>query len=287
MEPGIVQYYEQRNGNPAGIPVVHIGINLQAGQDAQTDNFIRQAGFKTVANDVNRALASRFQSSGQPLFVIINGVANSPSHRQWQLLVNQNGYGTTQHPIASFRAAIDQVQAAAQPPPVAAPVAPRIDLQPRSQSTAAGASVTFTVGAEGSSPLNYQWQKDNQPISGATDFTLTLTDVRVDDAGSYRVVVSNSVGSVSSAKATLTVLAPPIIVTNPMDKVGVAGANVSFTVEAAGTLPLTYRWRFNGLEIPRGTNAVLTAENIQPANAGEYGVVVETWPDLPPAPRPL
>jgi uncharacterized protein YjdB len=147
VAPGIVEYYEQRNGNPEGIPIVHIGINLQAGQDAQTDNFIRQAGFKIVANDVNRALASRFQSSGQPIFVVINGVANSPSHKQWEILVNQNGYGTTQHPIEAFRAAINQVRAPAALPPPEPTSVPSITVQPQSQTVIAGASVTFSSAA--------------------------------------------------------------------------------------------------------------------------------------------
>lgn len=109
----MIDYYKSRAGNPDGIPVVQIGINLQLGQDALTDNFIRQAGYDYVANDTSRVLARRFQASGQPIFAIINGVSNSPSHKQWELLLHQNGYGTTQHPIAQFRRVIDSVKAAA------------------------------------------------------------------------------------------------------------------------------------------------------------------------------
>ena len=59
-----------------------------------------------------------FQSSGQPIFAVINGVTNSPSHQPWQLLVNHLGFGDTQFSteLASFRAIIDTVQA-----PVVAP----------------------------------------------------------------------------------------------------------------------------------------------------------------------
>ena len=274
MEPGIVRYYEERNGNPAGIPVVQIGINLQANQDAQTDNFIRQAGYKTVANDVNRALASRFQSSGQPIFVIINGVANSPSHKQWELLVNQNGYGTTQHPIGSFRTAIDQVKAPISPPPMEAPSAPGITLQPQNQAAAVGVSVTLLVAANGTPPLSYQWWKDNQPIGNATSAALTLPSVRLDDAGGYSVVVSNVAGSVTSPKATLTILAPPTITAQPEDRIAIVGTNVSFTIEARGTSPFAYQWQFNGVDIPNATNAVLALNDVQPANGGVYRVVI-------------
>ena len=54
-----------------------------------------------------------FQSSGQPIFVVINCVTNSPSHQPWQLLVNHLGYGDTDFntEIAGFRAIINTVQA--------------------------------------------------------------------------------------------------------------------------------------------------------------------------------
>jgi hypothetical protein len=59
-----------------------------------------------------------FQSSGQPIFAVINCVTNSPTHQPWQILVNHLGYGDTDFNVelANFRAVIDQVQA-----PVPAP----------------------------------------------------------------------------------------------------------------------------------------------------------------------
>lgn len=117
VEAGIVRHYAERGGNPDGLPVVHLAVNLQSGQETQTQNFINRAGFDLVAEDFSRALAGRFQSGGQPIFAIINGVADSPSHRQWELLLHQNGYGTTASPIARFRAAIDAVKAAEVAPP--------------------------------------------------------------------------------------------------------------------------------------------------------------------------
>jgi len=50
--------------------------------------------------------------------VVINTVANSPTHQPWQLLVNHLGYGETDfnQELANFRAIIDTVQ-----PPVSRP----------------------------------------------------------------------------------------------------------------------------------------------------------------------
>jgi thiol-disulfide isomerase/thioredoxin len=112
---GIDHWYETRGGNPHGVPVVHIGVNLQSGQESQTSNFVQRAGLELVLQDFNRAVARRFASSGQPIFAIINGVTNAVGHQPWELLYSQLGYGETSFPIADFRAAIDAVQPA--PPP--------------------------------------------------------------------------------------------------------------------------------------------------------------------------
>ncbi len=89
------------------------------------------------------------------------------------------------------------------------PPPPEIVTQPISQTAALGGSVTFTGAATGSAPLTYQWQKDGVDLPGATAPQLTLAGLTAGDAGSYRLVVSNAGGSVQSAAATLTLVAPP------------------------------------------------------------------------------
>jgi len=85
------------------------------------------------------------------------------------------------------------------------PVAPSITTQPTSQSATSGSNVTFTVVAGGTAPFTYQWRKAGQNILNATSATLALNNVQANDAGSYDVVVTNSVSSVTSNAATLTV----------------------------------------------------------------------------------
>ena len=117
LRSGVRDHYETRGGNPAGIPVVHVGVNLQSGQESQTGNFVERAGYEVVLQDFSRAVAGRIANGGQPLFAIITGVTNSPSHRPWELLYSRQGYGQTVFPVAEFRAAIDQVQARVPEPP--------------------------------------------------------------------------------------------------------------------------------------------------------------------------
>src|SRR6202007_1391368 len=93
-----------------------------------------------------------------------------------------------------------------------APVAPSITTQPTSQTVTAGLTATLSVTATGTAPLNYQWQKNGTAISGATSSTYTTPAETTSDNGSqFTVVVSNSVGSVTSNAATLTVTAPGLL----------------------------------------------------------------------------
>jgi hypothetical protein len=85
-------------------------------------------------------------------------------------------------------------------------VAPRIDVQPQSQTAPVAGSVTFSVSAVGSTPLQYQWQFNGVNINGATGSTLTLTGLSPSQAGSYRVVVTNSRGNLTSSNAILSFL---------------------------------------------------------------------------------
>jgi hypothetical protein len=61
------------------------------------------------------------------------------------------------------------------------------------------------VAALGGTSLSYQWSKAGTPINGATDSSLVLPKLQVDDATGYSVTVSNSCGSIVSSNAFLTV----------------------------------------------------------------------------------
>src|SRR4029077_13849941 len=100
-----------------------------------------------------------------------------------------------------------------------AAVAPTITTQPANQTVTAGQTATFIVTATGTAPMAYQWQKNGTPISGATLSTYTTPATTPSDSGSqFKVVLSNSAGTVPSATATLTVNAatlPPSITSQP------------------------------------------------------------------------
>ncbi len=81
---------------------------------------------------------------------------------------------------------------------------PRIATQPAAQSATLGGTATFTVSATGNAPLTYQWSLDGDEIAGATAATLSLTNIQVAHLGGYSVVVTNALGSITSAAAVLS-----------------------------------------------------------------------------------
>jgi alpha-tubulin suppressor-like RCC1 family protein len=90
--------------------------------------------------------------------------------------------------------------------------APTILAQPKNQTVSPGATVTFSVTASGTAPLTYQWSRDGVALADATHASLTLGNVQPAHAGSYTVVVANSVRAVTSAPAVLTVQVPPGVI---------------------------------------------------------------------------
>lgn len=196
--PGIVDYYNNLGGTPNGIEVKHIGLNLQGGAESQTQNFVNFYNLGLVLNDFNRVVSDRFQPSAQPIFAIINGVADSPSHQQWELLYTKLGYGDLNAPIETFRIAIDSVQAAAGEPPA-------IVAHPLSQTVESGLGLTLSVEATSEEALSYQWKRDNVDIPNATESTFSINDIQTADAGAYAVAVTNVNGSVVSEPATIEV----------------------------------------------------------------------------------
>jgi hypothetical protein len=109
---------------------------------------------------------------------------------------------------------------------------PAINTQPEAQTVTAGQNATFSVGASGTAPLNYQWRFNGTPIGGATGTSYTRTNAQSADAGNYTVIVTNSYGSVTSAVATLTVNSPLLSDT-------FTRANIAPWIQRAGTWSIT------------------------------------------------
>ena len=84
-------------------------------------------------------------------------------------------------------------------------VPPAINVQPTNMMASVGGTAIFTVTASGSTPLYYQWNWNGANILGATNSSLTLTNLQWGQAGIYSVTISNVIGSIISSNAILTI----------------------------------------------------------------------------------
>ncbi len=83
-----------------------------------------------------------------------------------------------------------------------------------------------------------EWWNGGIAIPGATSASLSLSNVQATDAGDYSVVVQNSLGSVTSATATLIVIVPnvppAISLTNPANNT-IFNAPATIVLDAAAS----------------------------------------------------
>ncbi len=199
VEKNVAKYFHDRDGNKNKIPVKLIGINIEQDNPSRTTQFIKDAGMKDVADDFSRIAWRQFNNSNRiPLFVIINGVANSSSHDQWEVLYNGAGYPGS----ARFRSIINTVNAGLQPP--------TIDEQPKSLTVNVGETATFMVNPGSKAPFQFQWQFTNFNIPEETKPELVLENVQMKDAGAYRVLLKNKGGELYSETVTLKVKPVPV-----------------------------------------------------------------------------
>jgi hypothetical protein len=133
-----------------------------------------------------------------------------------------------------------------------------ITSSPVSKTKCLGTSVTFYATATGSN-LTYQWQKGTtdlnpgaQPsgstVSNETTSALTITNLAVADAGSYRCVVTGDCGFQNSDPAILNMNDSTLITTQPAGGSYCEGDEVTLNLASSGD-NLTYQWKKDGVAI--------------------------------------
>ncbi|MEI7728727.1 MAG: M6 family metalloprotease domain-containing protein [Verrucomicrobiota bacterium] len=138
-------------------------------------------------------------------------------------------------------------------------IAPAIlAVTPASATVYAGSNATFTVSASGSS-LAYQWQYGENNVPGANGTSLTLAGAQFTNAGLYRVIVTNSYGSVTSAMSALTVI-----------------PSQPYRAQLLADAPVAW-WRLNETS---GTTAYDSAASYNGANSGSL-VLGVSGPNAP------
>jgi hypothetical protein len=247
-----------------------VAPSITAQPTSQTVAAGQTASFSVAATGT-APLSYQWQKNG----VAISG-ATSSSYTTPATTSSDNG---TQFTVAVSNTAGSVTSNAATLTVNAATVAPSITTQPASQTVTAGQTASFSVAVTGTAPLSYQWQKSGVNIAGATSSNYTTPATITSDNGStFRVVVSNSAGTVTSAAATLTVNAAsvaPSITTQPTSQTVTAGQTASFSTAATGTAPLSYQWMKNGAAISGATSSSYTTPTTTTSdNGAQFTVAV-------------
>jgi hypothetical protein len=130
--------------------------------------------------------------------------------------------------------------------------APAIVQQPANETVATGADASFVAAASGDPTPNVQWQlSDNNgeswiDVTGANQPTLSFLASSILAGYEFRAVFSNSLGSVVTSTATLTVTGSngaPYVTLEPQDEDVSGPGVVSFSAGAAGSPPPSVQWQ--------------------------------------------
>lgn len=152
----------------------------------------------------------------------------------------------------------------------------RFKTEPLDRKATIGGNATFQVSVQSTEPVAYQWQHDGQNISGATNASLTLTNLPADSLGAYTVRASNIYGSQQSKAAQLYLR--PSYAEAPQHQIVRVGDPVELSARMLGSPPMSYWWRKSSVTLSRLTPNDLTSSfrltNAQPAQAGLYTLTV-------------
>jgi hypothetical protein len=162
--------------------------------------------------------------------------------------------------------------AASDPAPVNVLVPPQIVEQSDSINIALGKTLTLSVSATGTAPLQYQWYKDGQALPDKTNSSFTIGSTAYTDSASYYVIISNTAGEVASSDMAIAVGAPQIAPIPAAEIKEGESLWLNFAVE--GDQPMTYQWFKNGELLPGQINPSVTITSATVADEGLYSLQV-------------
>ena len=148
---------------------------------------------------------------------------------------------------------------------------------PQNQTLVNGDTLLLEVSAQGDSGLSYQWQKNGSILPTETSSSLLIHNIDQQDAGNYRVIVSDGYQQLSSDFAQIIVtdeISPIQILSHPENIMANIGTSASFSVESSGGGYISYQWFKDGEAIADAYTATLSFDNINIGDQGVYQVRV-------------
>lgn len=216
-------------------------------------------------------------TTGGNVILHADAVADAPLQFQWE----KDGHdvpGATANSLSltnlqlgdagNYRARISAAGAAVWTRPAMLSHPPIILTQPQSVHIFPDTTATFTVTAIGMPGPVYQWQFNGVPLAGQTGASLTISNAYYGKDGSYTVVVSNYLGSVTSQVAWL-ILWPQQSLSAFASSTNVAFGD-TLTIHGDYASSTNYHWQFGGTDILGATYSPLVITNARPADSGRY-----------------
>jgi hypothetical protein len=158
---------------------------------------------------------------------------------------------------------------------------PVLARSPSGVTATPGSTLRLTAAGGGGPGTSVIWRRGTTVLanggrfSGATGLDLVITGAQIADDGSYTVQLTNSMGTVTSAPAVVSIPQPPSITSvSPATATLTLGQTLALTAVATGTPPLAYQWFRNGTTIAGATSASYSIASITLAEAGTYTVSV-------------
>ena len=152
----------------------------------------------------------------------------------------------------------------------------RIATQPLSTGINLNDSGSLSLIYTGYTPITAQWRKDDIPyqapiIQSSDTVVLNVINASLSDIGYYDCVVSNFFSSATSEKVLINVDVFPDFIINPVSTTINEFNDYTLTVDASGSMPITYQWIKEGHgNILNQTNKDYIITNLKGSDSGSY-----------------
>ncbi len=146
-----------------------------------------------------------------------------------------------------------------------------------------GRDFKFNAQVVGNAPLVYQWTFNGTNIDGATNSALTVKNVQMGNAGTYQLVVTNSIGAANTVPLPLNVMnSAPFLSIQPGSRTVYVGTRLAWSVPVSGSGPMQLQWRIatnppalpvGWQNLPGATNEDFVLDPVRVSDAGTYSLV--------------